>query len=240
MIDVMVCCRDLLCRGGRTPRTPPFFLFACGGLFRLRRASVSSATPPPPSIHMHTYIFIYRERAQTGSRPSTRVRTSTRVRGQARPHPVRGKNNFFFVLRSVLLEETQQTNNTQAPGQDTRWAPHSGRERSTRGTGTETGVGGGVGSGVLAWQRAGQVCYLRRGATGPAGVGELADCGRPHASRGVALLDRGGPLRGGGGGRGAGTVAEDRSPCVPRYGVGWGCAVGLRVGWGCAVRLRVG
>ena len=68
----------------------------------------------------------------------------------------------------------------------------------------------------------------------------LADCGRPHASRGVALLDRGGPLRGGGGGRGAGTVAEDRSPCVPRYGGGWGCAVGLRVGWGCAVRLRVG
>ena len=73
-----------------------------------------------------------------------------------------------FLLRLVLLEET---NNTQAPGQDTRRAPHSGRERSTRGTGTETGVGGGVGSGVLVWQRAGQVCYLGRGATGPAGVG---------------------------------------------------------------------
>ena len=42
----------------------------------------------------------------------------------------------------------------------------------------------------------------------------------------VALLDRGGPLRGGGGGRGAGTVAVDRSTCTPRYGVGWGCAVG--------------
>jgi hypothetical protein len=57
---------------------------------------------------------------------------------------------IFFLLRLVLLEET---NNTQAPGQDTRRAPHSGRERSTRGTGTETGVGGGVGSGVLVWQR---------------------------------------------------------------------------------------
>ena len=53
-----------------------------------------------------------------------------------------------------------ETNITQAPGQDTRWAPHSGRESSTRGTGTETGVGVVVGSGVLAWQRAGQVCYL--------------------------------------------------------------------------------
>jgi hypothetical protein len=62
---------------------------------------------------------------------------------------------------------------------------------------------------------------------------KLADCGRPHASRGVALLDRGGPLRGGGGGRGAGTVAVDRSACTPQYGLGWGCAVRLRV------RLRV-
>ena len=33
-------------------------------------------------------------------------------------------------------------------------------------------------------------------------------------------------MRGGGGGRGAGTVAVDRSTCTPRYGVGWGCAVG--------------
>ena len=31
---------------------------------------------------------------------------------------------------------------------------------------------------------------------------ELADCGRPHASRGAALLERGGPLRGRGGGWG--------------------------------------
>ena len=59
------------------------------------------------------------------------------------------RNEFKFWQRSVLLEET---NITQAPGQDTRWAPHSGRESSTRGTGTETGVGGGVGSGVLAWE----------------------------------------------------------------------------------------
>ena len=100
-----------------------------------------------------------------------------------------------------------------------------------RGRGREwcPGVAAG-GAGVLPQKRCDWTGRRRR----------LADCGRPHASRGVALLDRGGPLRGGGGGRGAGTVAEDRSPCVPRYGVGWGCAVGLRVGWGCAVRLRVG
>ena len=56
---------------------------------------------------------------------------------------------FFFAEVSFIKEET---NITQDPGQDTRWAPHSGRESSTRGTGTETGVGGGVGSGVLAWE----------------------------------------------------------------------------------------
>jgi hypothetical protein len=48
----------------------------------------------------------------------------------------------------------------------------------------------------------GPVCYLRRGATGPAAASELADCGRPHASRGAALLERGGPFRGRGGGLG--------------------------------------
>ena len=31
---------------------------------------------------------------------------------------------------------------------------------------------------------------------------ELADCGRPHASRGAALLEQGGPFRGRGGGAG--------------------------------------
>jgi hypothetical protein len=36
------------------------------------------------------------------------------------------KSFFVFLLRSVLLEET---NITQAPGQDTRWAPHSAAER---------------------------------------------------------------------------------------------------------------
>ena len=39
------------------------------------------------------------------------------------------------------------------------------------------------------------------------------------------------PFGGGEGAGGTGTVATDRSPCVPRYGVGWGCAVGLRVRW---------
>ena len=54
---------------------------------------------------------------------------------------------------------------------------------------------------MVSWRggRAGQVCYLseKRGATGPAAASETsADCGRPHASRGAALLERGGPLRG--------------------------------------------
>ena len=91
------------------------------------------------------------------------------------------------------------------------------------------------GAGVLPLRRE---VLLDRPASEP--WSELADCGRPHASRGAALLEQGGPFRGGGGAGGTGTVATDRSPCVPRYGVGWGCAVGLRVGWGCAVRLRVG
>ena len=69
-----------------------------------------------------------------------------------------------------------KTNITQDPGRDSRWAPHSGREEdTTRRTGTEAGGGGrGEGSGVVSWRggRAGQVYYLRRGATGPAGVRE--------------------------------------------------------------------
>ena len=59
---------------------------------------------------------------------------------------------------------------------------------------------------------------------------KLADCGRPHASRGVALLDRGGPLAGEGevvGGQGRSLWIDLR---VPR-GTAWG--VGLR-GGGCA------
>ena len=52
---------------------------------------------------------------------------------------------------------------------------------------------------------------------------KLADCGRPHALRGAALLERGSPTCGEwGGAGGTGTVATDRSPCVPRYG--WGGA----------------
>ena len=55
-----------------------------------------------------------------------------------------------------------------------------------------------MGLGVVSWrgERAGQVCYLRRGATGPADVRTGRLCGRPHASRGAALLELGGPLRG--------------------------------------------
>ena len=58
-----------------------------------------------------------------------------------------------------------------------------------RGRGREwcPGVGGG----------AGQVRYLRGGATRPMGRRRgLSGSGRPPVSRGVALLDRGGPLRG--------------------------------------------
>ena len=97
-----------------------------------------------------------------------------------------------------------------------------------------------MGLGVVSWrgERAGQVCYLRRGATGPADVRTGRLCGRPHASRGAALLELGGPLRGRGEGRGADCPwHSDPFRVRARYGVGWGCAVRLRVRWGCAVGL---
>ena len=99
-----------------------------------------------------------------------------------------------------------------------------------------------MGLGVVSWrgERAGQVCYLRRGATGPAGVRTgrlwqapcLARCGSVRTGR---------PLAGEGEGRGADCPwHSDPFRVRARYGVGWGCAVRLRVGWGCAVGLRVG
>ena len=45
------------------------------------------------------------------------------------------------------------------------------REVNPRNRNRDRGRGRGRESGVLVWQRAGQVCYLGRGATGPAGVG---------------------------------------------------------------------
>ena len=54
-------------------------------------------------------------------------------------------------------------------------------------------------------------------------------CGRPHASRGAALLELGGPLRGRGGRRGADCPWHpDPFRVRARYGVGWGCAERLR------------
>ena len=54
--------------------------------------------------------------------------------------------------------------------------------------------------GVLARGEGGAgVLPQKRCETGPAGVRTLADCGRPHASRGAALLEQGGPFRGRGG-----------------------------------------
>ena len=103
----------------------------------------------------------------------------------------------FFARVSFLR---RKTNITQAPGQDSRWAPHSGREDTTRRTGTEAGVGGNVwcpGEG-----RGRGRCVTSEEVRLDRPASELADCGRPHASRGAALLERGGPLRGGGG-RGA-------------------------------------
>ena len=52
VIDVLVWA-ETFCAGGGPPGPPLFF--ACGGLFG-----------PPPTIHMHKYIFIYQERAETG------------------------------------------------------------------------------------------------------------------------------------------------------------------------------
>jgi len=54
---------------------------------------------------------------------------------------------------------------------------------------------------VVSWRggRTGQVCYLRREVQLDRPASELADCGRPHASRGAALLEQKGPFRGRGG-----------------------------------------
>ena len=72
-------------------------------------------------------------------------------------------------------------------------------------------------------ERAGQACYLRRGATGPAGVRTSRLCGRPHASRGAALLELGGPLRG----RGVGVGGQGLSLRIDlrlTRGTAWGGA----------------
>ena len=47
--------------------------------------------------------------------------------------------SIFYLLAKVSFLR-RKTNITQAPGQDSRWAPHSGREDTTRRTGTEAGV----------------------------------------------------------------------------------------------------
>ena len=91
------------------------------------------------------------------------------------------------------------------------------------------------GAGVLPLRRE---VLLDRPASEP--WSELADCGRPHASRGAALLEQGGPFRGRGGGWGDRDCRYDLR--VSR-GTVWGGATRwgwLRVVWGCAVRLRVG
>ena len=135
----------------------------------------------------------------------------------------------LFLAKVSFLR--RKTNITQAPGQDSRWAPHSGREDTTRRTGTEAGVGGrdvwcpGEGRGRGRCVTSEEVRLDR-----PAS--ELADCGRPHASRGAALLERGGPLRGGGGeGRGLPLVFGSMSGSrAVRCGVGLRGEAARRVG----------
>ena len=97
-----------------------------------------------------------------------------------------------FWQRLVFLDERLTTPRPQDWTRhglcDSRWALHSGREDTTRRTGTEAG-GGGKG---LVWcpgeERAGQACYLRRGATGPAGVRTSRLWQAPCLARRAALL----------------------------------------------------
>ena len=58
------------------------------------------------------------------------------------------------------------------------------------------GEGGGVRCGVLARGRGRGRCVTSEEVRLDRPASELADCGRPHASRGAALLERGGPLAG--------------------------------------------
>ena len=51
---------------------------------------------------------------------------------------------------------------------------------------------------------------------------ELADCGRPHASRGAAPLERGGPLRGRGRGWGDRLGLSLRIDLRVSHGTAWG------------------
>ena len=84
---------------------------------------------------------------------------------------------------------------------DSRWALHSGRENTTRRTGTEArGRGWG-----WVWcpgeERGRGRCVTSEEVRLDRPASETGRlCGRPHASRGAALLELGGPLRGRGGG----------------------------------------
>ena len=116
-----------------------------------------------------------------------------------------------------------------------RWALHSGREIQPAEQEQRPGGGVGVGCGVLA-RREGGAGVLPQKRCDWTGRRQnwptmwqapcLARCGSVRTGR---------PLAGEGEGRGADCPwHSDPFRVRARYGVGWGCAVGLRVRWGCA------
>ena len=108
---------------------------------------------------------------------------------------------FFFFARVSSLIRRLTSPRTQ---DGTLGGLHTAAERIQPAEQEQRpGEGGGVRGGVLARGEGGAgVLPLRREVLLDRPASELADCGRPHASRGAALLEQGGPFRGGGGGWG--------------------------------------
>ena len=125
----------------------------------------------------------------------------------ARDMAVRGPGSGLALPLAKVSFLRRKTNNTQAPGLDTprcvtlgglytaaeRIQPAEQEQRPGEGVRVRCGVLARRGRGRRVTS---EEARLDRPAS------ELADCGRPHASRGAALLELGGPLRGRGGGWG--------------------------------------
>ena len=142
-------------------------------------------------------------RALTGHLPGASKGTRRVVRSLGRRLGLIPPSDVSNFGKGQFSYRTKDYNIIQAPGQDTsrcvtlgglHTAAERGYNPQNRNRAQGPGEGGGVRCGVLArGERAGQVCYLRRGATGPAGVRTsrlwqaqcLARCGsvrtgRPH------------------------------------------------------------
>ena len=120
---------------------------------------------PPPGAHFSTFEMAPEAKWPTFSRLSF-----------FHPASYFLHSNTLFTFFAKVSFLRRKTNITQAPGQDTPRCVtlgglHTAAERIQPAEQKQRpGEGGGVRCGDLARGRVGQVCYLRKGATGPAGV----------------------------------------------------------------------